>query len=171
MSEINAKKTRRTDDDYLELQDLEVRSKIYWDDSLGIYVPSRWIMAAIAKVSNKVAKIPKADIRASVFTTETELKLKYRGMQKVKTPEDIVNNPEFRHKMLLPQGQVRIAKAAPIFHDWSFGFTLEYDSTVLDPESLQRIIEHAAKFGGFGDFRPTFGRCIATVDKALEAVA
>ena len=163
MAEINAKKTRRTDDDYLELQDLEVRSKIYWDDELGIYVPDRWVMAGMAKVSNKVAKVPKADIRASVFTTADKYKLTYDGMKKIKTPKDIVGMDQFRHKMLLPQGQVRIAKAMPIFQDWSFSFELEFETTVIDPDSLRRIIEHMARYGGFGDFRPSFGRATAEV--------
>lgn len=163
MAEINAKKTRRTDEDYHELGDLEVESKIYFDDDLGIYVPSRWIMAAMCKVSNKVAKIPKADIRASVFPTEDKVSLKYDKSELVKTPADIVGNTFFRHKMLLPQGQVRIAKHAPIFHKWSFEFELEFDDTVLDSSDMTRILEHACLRGGFGDFRPTFGRAKAEV--------
>lgn len=161
MSKINAKKTRRTDDDYLELQNIEVRAKIYWDD--GIYVPSTWVSAALAATSFKKAKISKADIRGSVFTTQDRIPLTYRDMSKVKTPEDIVGNPDFRIKMTLKQGQVRVVKAAPIFHDWSFNCGIEYDDKLLDPETLSDIIQHAAKYGGFGDFRPTFGRAIAEV--------
>jgi hypothetical protein len=161
MARINAKKTRRTDDDYLELQNIEVRAKIYWDD--GIYVPSTWLSAAIAATSFKTAKISKADIRGSVFTTQDRIPLVYRDKSKVKTPEDIVGNHDFRIKLTLKQGQVRVVKAAPIFHEWSFSCGLEYDDKVIDPETLANIIKHSAKYGGFGDFRPTFGRAIAEV--------
>ncbi len=166
MSEINAKRARRTDEDYMELGDLEIKSKVYWDDELGIYIPSRWVMAALAKVSNKVAKIPKADIRASVFPVQDNVSLTYEKQSHVKGTEDIVGNDFFRLKMLLPQGQVRIAKHVPIFHKWSFTYDLEYDDTVLDPQDMTRILEHAALRGGFGDFRPTFGRAKAEITHA-----
>lgn len=55
-----------------------------------------------------------------------------------------------------------IAKSFPIFHEWSFQTELEYDDKIIDPDSMERIISHAAKYNGFGDFRPTFGR--ATVE-------
>ena len=84
-------------------------------------------------------------------------------MNKVKTITDVVMNSEFRHRMLLKQGQVRVPKDAPIFHDWSFETAVEFDDTVVDMGSLRRIVERSAKYGGFGDFRPTFGRANAEV--------
>lgn len=163
MAKINAKKTRRTDEDYRDLQNLEVRAKIFWDDDIGIYVPSSWLMAAIASTSFKKAKVSKADVRGSVFATEDRIPLKYRDQAKVKTPDDIVGNPDFRINLTLKQGQVRVVKAAPIFHQWSFKTALEFDDNLIDAESLQDIIKHAAMYGGFGDFRPTFGRATAEV--------
>lgn len=163
MAAINAKKTRRTDDDYRELQDIEVRAKIYFDDDLGIYVPASWMLAAIATNGFRVAKISRDSIRGACFTTEDKIKLHYDGMEKVKAPEDIVGNPHFRINMTLPQGQVRVVKAAPIFHKWKFSTLVEFDDKIIDPESLTRIAEHMARYGGFGDFRPTFGRAVAEV--------
>lgn len=163
MAKINAKKTKRTDDDYREMQDIEVRSKIYFDADRGIYVPSTWMLAAIAAVSFRTTKISKADVRGSVFTVNDKLPLTYRDMAKVKKPEDIVGNSDFRINLTLKQGQVRVVKAVPIFHDWSFTCALEFDDKTLDPDSLVRIIKHAATYGGFGDFRPTFGRATAEV--------
>lgn len=163
MAQINAKKTRRTDDDYRELQDIEVRAKMYFDDDIGIYIPATWISSGVAATAFKVAKISKADIRGALFTTDDKIKLKYRDSRKVKTPDDIVGNHDFRINLTLRQGQVRVVKAAPIFHDWSFETMVEYDDKIIDPDSLERIVEHMAKYGGFGDFRPTFGRAIAEV--------
>jgi hypothetical protein len=34
---------------------------------------------------------------------------------------------------------------------------------MIDPGSLTAIAKHAAKYNGFGDFRPTFGRAVAEV--------
>lgn len=164
MKRINDKKTRRTDDDYMELKNIEVRSKIYFDDEIGIYVPATWVSAAIASTSFKRAKISKADVRGGVFTTDDKLKLTYRSMGKVKTPEDIVRNEEFRLDMTLKQGQVRIVKSVPIFHDWKFSCALEYDDEIIDAGSMDTIINYVARYGGFGDFRPTFGRATVEIE-------
>jgi hypothetical protein len=40
---------------------------------------------------------------------------------------------------------------------------VEFDDTVVDFGSLNRIVERSAMYGGFGDFRPTFGRATAEV--------
>ena len=162
MAAINAKKTRRTDDDYAELRDLEMRAKLYFDDQ-GVYVPSSWVMSAIAAAAFKVAKISRADIRGALFTTDDNIRLSYANQDKVKKPEDVVKNDLFRHSMNLKQGQVRVVKFCPIFHDWSFTTGVEFDDKIIDPDSLTNIIQHAAKYGGFGDLRPTFGRARAEV--------
>lgn len=162
MKRINDKKTRRTDDDYIELGNLEMRAKLYFDDALGIYVPSTWVMAAIASNAFKTVKVSRDGIRSCLFTDADKLKLHYRGEKGVKTADDVVFNEAFRQRMILPQGQVRVAKMVPIFHDWSFSVGLEFDDSIIDLDSLQTVIRHAGKYGGFGDFRPTFGR--ATVE-------
>lgn len=68
--------------------------------------------------------------------------------------------------MTLKQGQVRIVKSVPIFHEWSFSCNLEYDDEIIDADSMSTVINRVAKYGGFGDFRPTFGR--ATVEISHE---
>lgn len=160
---ITNKRTAKTDDDLLLLGNLETESKIYFDDDIGVYIPATWITEAIICTGFSVAKIGRAKMRGGLFSTEPKVKLTYRGMNKVKTITDVVMNPEFRHRMLLKQGQVRVPKDAPIFHDWSFETEVEFDDTVVDLGSLRRIVERAAKYGGFGDFRPTFGRANAEV--------
>ena len=163
MAAINAKKTRRTDDDYLELRDLEMESKSYFDEQIGVYVPDSWVAEAIATAAFRVAKISRADIRGAMFTTEEKIPLIFRDMDKIKAITDIVKNPIFRHLMILPQGQTRLAKAFPIFHKWSFKTSVEFDDKIIDPDSITRIVEYTAKYGGFGDFRPKFGRAAAEV--------
>lgn len=164
MAAINAKKTRRTDDDYLELRDLEMESKTYFDkNGAGVYVPSSWLSEAIATAAFRVAKISRADIRGALFTTEEKIPLKFRDMDKVKAITDIIKNEAFRIVLNLPQGQTRLAKAFPIFHQWSFKTSVEFDDKIIDPDSVTRIVEHTAKYGGFGDFRPKFGRAAAEV--------
>ena len=163
MAVINAKKNKRTDDDFLELRDLEMESKSYFDEKVGIYVPSSWVAEAIATAAFRVAKISKAEIRGALFTTEEKIPLIYRDMDKVKAITDIIKNPIFRIILNLPHKQQRLAKAFPIFHQWSFKTAVEFDDKIIDPDSVTRILDYTAKYGGFGDFRPKFGRASAEV--------
>jgi hypothetical protein len=160
---LTAKRTK-TEDDVLSLRIIETESKVFWDETnKEVYIPTRWVMASLAKHSFKQAKISKDAIRGSVFTTTDKAKLIYEGMEKVKKINDISNNNKFVTLLILPQQQVRLAKSFPIFHNWSFSMEIEYEDTVIDFIDLKRILEYGAKFGGFGDFRPSYGRATAEV--------
>ncbi len=152
---LTAKRTK-TDEDVQNLRDIEVESKVFFDNEIGVYIPTRWVMAAIAKVA-------KAKVRGAVFTTTEKAKLTYDGMNLVKEKTDIVKNDKFVTTLILPQQQVRLAKSFPIFHKWSFEVGLEYDDIILDEAELISILEYSAKYGGFGDFRPTYGRALLEV--------
>ena len=153
-------KRKKTDDDIMMMRKIELRAKIYHDEQLGIYVPATWVTASIQGVSWSKAKIKKADIRAAVFATQPKLKLTYLDMDKVKSPIDIVDNEVFHNVMSLKQGQVRVVKATPIFKNWSFEVELDFDDTIINESELKGLIEYGAQFGGFGDFRPTYGRAM-----------
>lgn len=157
-------KRTKTEDDLIELGNIETESKIFFDDELGVYIPATWVTESIITTAFSVAKIGRNKMRGGLFATESKIKLNYKNMAKVKTIKDIVMNPEFRHRMLLKQGQVRVPKDAPIFHEWSFSTVIEFDDAVIDFSSIKKIIEHSSRYGGFGDFRPTFGRAIAEVE-------
>ena len=151
-------KRQKTDQDHADIHDLDIRSKIYWDDELKIYIPTSWVLASICKWSHSVCKVAKAKVRAGVFPTESKAKLTYDKQNLVKEPSDVVKNEYFRFKMILPQGQVRIAKSFPIFHNWSFSGSLDFDDSVISKRDLIAVLTKSCKYGGFGDFRPTFGK-------------
>ena len=157
-------KRSKTDEDLMAIRDLDVESKVFFDDDLGIYVPTRWVLASIAKNAYALSKIAKAKVRGAVFTTSEKAKLIYDGMDLVKSKTDIVKNDKFITTLILPQQQVRLAKSFPIFHNWSFEVELEFDDTIIDIADMKRILEYGAKYGGYGDFRPTYGRCLVEVD-------
>lgn len=159
--EITSKR-KKTDEDLLKLREIEIESKLYFDEKVGVWIPATWITAAIAAQSWAKAKIKKADIRSCVFVNESKIKLNYAGMDKAKTKTDVVKNEMFHTVLNLKQGQVRVCKAAPIFNDWSVEFEILFDDTIINAADLKNLIEIAAKFGGFGDFRPTYGRALAT---------
>lgn len=155
--ELNANR-KKTDADIEQLRNLEIESKLYYNDDLGVWIPSTWIMAGIASESYKQCKISKANTRGAVFVNKDKIKLNYSGMNKVKKIEDLVLNHDFRTTELLKQGQVKLAKGVPTFHGWSFEIDLDFDDEVITANEIERILRVAVQRNGFGDFRPTYGR-------------
>lgn len=159
---ITAKRIK-TDDDLIELGNIETESKLYFDDELGVYIPTRWLTEAICTAAFGVIKTGRDKMRGGVFATEEKTKLSYDGQELVKTIADVVMNPKFRHRAMLPQGQVRVAKDFPIFKKWSFSTVIEFDDSVVDLDGLRKVVNRTSQYVGFGDFRPTFGRATAEV--------
>ena len=156
-------KKAKTEEDLIELGNLDTESKLFFDPTIGVYVPTRWLTEQIVTSAYGIIKIAKKKMRGGIFATEDKAKLTYKGMEKVSTIADIVFDQQFRHRMILPQQNIRIAKDFPIFHNWSFSTNLEFDDTVVDLNGLTNILKRSAMYVGFGDFRPTFGRAKAEV--------
>ena len=157
-------KKSKTEEDLIELGNLDTESKLFFDSEIGVYVPTRWLTEQIVTSAFGIIKVGKDKMRGGIFATEDKAKLTYEGMNKVKTIQDIVYDSQFRHRMILPQQNIRIVKDFPIFHKWSFSTVLEFDDTVVDLTGLTNIIKRSAVYVGFGDFRPTFGRAKAEVE-------
>ena len=161
MAKINKKKVK-TEDDINHRYDLEIAAKLYWKSG-KVVIPTTWVTASVCKVSHKLIKVAKSDIRSAFFPVDDWAELKYRGADKVKTTQDIIENHDFRWLFPTKQGQAKIMKAFPMFEEWSFTVDAEFDDSILVKEDLERVVEHAAKYNGFGDFRPTFGRAKAII--------
>jgi len=156
------KKKAKLDEDLLELRRLDIEAKTYFDPQLKVYIPSSWVVASIAANSWTRTKIKKADIRSAVLPTSSKLKLHYDGEDAVEQLSDISRNGRFQKVLLLRQGTDKIAKATPVFNNWSFDVELDVDDSIIDIGSLRALVEHGARYGGYGDFRPSYG--IAVVE-------
>ena len=150
-------KRSKTDEDLEKLRELEVESKLYFEDG-RVVVPSTWISAGVAGCAWKLKKISKAEVRGGLFMREAYIPLTYDGMDRVTGLSCIAKDPKFIETLLLKQGQVKIAKSFPVFKDWSFVADMTYNPLVLDRETLVELLSYIAEYGGLGDFRPTYGR-------------
>ncbi len=153
----NVHHSRRDEEHYRKMRDIEVKAKLYWNDTIGVYIPSSWIMEAIAKESFAQVKVAKAKMRGAVFMNVNKIKLNYKGMKKVKTFDDVSLDASFRTIENIKQGQVRIIKAFPQFEDWSIDLDFDFDEAIYVEADLKRILQVALMRNGLGDFRPTYG--------------
>ncbi len=149
--------SRRDEQHYLAQRDLEYESKLYWNDELGVYIPSSWIMESIAKESFAQVKVAKAKMRGAVFMTTDKIKLHYNGENTVNSKMDVIHNQELRATQPIKQGQVRIIKVFPKFTGWSINVELDFDERIFTEQELKKILSVAVARNGFGDFRPTYG--------------
>ncbi len=77
-------KKNKTEEDLIELGNIETESKIYFDDEIGVYVPVRWLTEQIITGSFGIIKIGRDKMRGGIFATDEKAKLYYDGMNKVK---------------------------------------------------------------------------------------
>lgn len=161
----NRYKKSKTEENFIENSRLGVRTKMFWDDDMGIYVPTRWVSASLGKKAYAILGkgYSKDAIRGGVFTVKEKVKLHYDGENKVKKEEDVYLSDQLTTQLILPQGAIRQPKSFPIFHKWSFEVELEYDDKIIDATQIQKVLEYTAKYNGFGDFRPSYGRCLCEV--------
>jgi hypothetical protein len=165
MAPFKKRGAAKTEESLLKLRQLEAEAKTYFDDEIGVYIPSRWIIKMLADSSYEISRIAKTKVYGAIFPVESKVKLCFKNMNRVKTLKDISKNQEFQHLMILPQRQVRLAKNFPIFHNWSFETEIEYDSNLFDFETIERILKFGGLYKGFGDFRPSFGRCQIEIEE------
>jgi hypothetical protein len=159
MKVINAiHHSKKTDADREKLENISIESKLYFNDELGLWIPSTWIMAGIGGVSFKLCNIGKKVIREGVFMNSDKIKLHYFGENNVKKIEDIVLNQDFRVTEFHKIGTAKIAKAVPSFKAWSFDIDLDFDEEVITETDMINVIKMMVERKGFGDFRPTYGR-------------
>lgn len=146
-------KTKKTDDDALEIARLEWLGGLYHDDVHGIHIPGYNILAAIIQ-GGKLHKLGTAIKRAAVVTDDA-VQLQYDG------PKDLAKlfeNKRFVDIRNVRVGQKRITRCRPIFKQWECQFTVAFDETGLQRNDLDLAIRTTGQMVGIGDYRPRFGR-------------
>lgn len=157
---INAKR-KKTDDDHIERSRLEHLGSLYLDLDVGPYVPGQNIESCLVAAG----KVTKSGVRVtrSLFVHTDVNPIAYTG------PRDASGlwaNENFRHMAAVKVGQSRVMRCRPMFRDWRTEALATLDTSVLSLEELQGIAETAGSMIGLGDYRPRYGRFIATVEPA-----
>lgn len=157
IKEITSKGSKKlTDSDYDERDRLEWEAGLYWDDGMGIVVPSDNIERCIQLGAQK-SRIGK-DVQAAVFCSEPQVKVEHDGP---KTKEKIYADPRFTLRKGVAIQKSRIIRIRPMIPTgWSITFELEYDDSILNEKNLVKAMQDAGALIGFCDWRPKFGRFI-----------
>lgn len=148
-------KRKKTEDDQAIINRIDWLLGLYHDEKIGYYIPSEVIDSCLWNGAKKY-KLGKL-YRESALILE-DAKLKFDHMEV--TPEQLYDMPQYVDVRSVVIGRQRITRYRPIFHQWSFDFSINYEESIIDEDELLKIIETAGKFIGLCDYRPRFGRFI-----------
>ncbi len=162
VKQITAKGSKKmTDDDYERRDRLEWEAGLYWSDGVGPVMPSDNIEACIKSGAQKSRK--GKDFSAAVLCSEAEVPIEfdYPKDKGVITMDALYRDSRFSIRKGVKVQQSRIMRIRPMIPTgWKLTFTLEYDETILNRQSIEQAIADAGALIGLSDWRPKFGRFI-----------
>ena len=156
-------KRNKTEDDHIEMSKIQFLGACYYDNEIGFFIPSENVEACIvagAKVTKNGKKIPLA-----VNVVEYKIPLIHRGGDK--TPEELYEDDEFQDVRFVNVNRSKVLRTRPRFDQWEIEFTVELDTTLLDPADFIEALNNAGQRAGLGDFRPKYG-CFEVSSEQIE---
>lgn len=152
MKRINAKKTKKTDEDMIEVAHLEFTGGLYYDDELGPVMLQKMIHATTLNGA-KITRERPTVVRAGLAYDQLAYRLEYDG------PRDIDGlwgggTSKWVSRESISVQASRVMRTRPVFNDWAVSFTVEFDTAELDPDRYVEFIQKAGKMVGVGDWRP-----------------
>jgi len=117
-----------------------------------IIVPSMMIEAVINSGARKTKQGKR--VTASVIVTEDAI-LSYGGSKDINKLADDVGAVL---RVGVRNQKARIMRTRPIFREWYFDTTIQFDQEGMNEEEILGFLEVAGREKGIGDWRPKFGR-------------
>lgn len=158
LKKVTSKRTK-TDDDHVEMNQLDFFAGIYLDPDVGPYLPGENIQKCLVE-GGRINKLGK-NVERGLFIDTDVNPVAYTGPRDI---EGLWANENFRHRSAVRIGQQRIMRCRPMFRQWKCQAHGLLDTNVLNPEDLRSIAHNAGAMVGLGDWRPRFGRFTATVE-------
>ena len=145
-------KRNKTDEDHEEISRLQFLGHLYYDEEIGVYIPSEMIEASIvngAKVTKNGKKIPLA-----VNVVEYKIPLIYKD---IKTPDELFNDEDFVDVRFGVLNRSKILVTRPRFNQWEIVFNVDVDTSLLNIEEFVEAVNNAGQRAGIGTYRPKYG--------------
>lgn len=148
----------RTEAVEAEIQYLGWRGRLYYDEAIGVHIPGTNIEACLIKAarSTKNGK----DLERGMFVPVDKVKLQHNGPTNV---ADLYEDKNFVSSLIVKQGQARLPRLRPKFNEWSLTTEIVLWTDQVDRPALERIADSAGRLVGLGDYRPRYGRFVATL--------
>ena len=151
MKEITCIK-KKTDEHHLALSRIEFEASMYYDENLGIYMPSKCLQGCIKSSAKKFKK--GRQTKAIILDEPIGYPLiPFKGKD-IDYLYNETNKSGERPYVFIENVVVGMARTRPIFHKWEVKFGLFLDTELLPEQELQTIIETAGYEYGLCELRP-----------------
>lgn len=150
-----------TEEELIQLSNLEWEAGAYWQDGLGLYIPGENVEATIrngAKASKKGKDIEK-------FVNILDLYIPFEYGENL-TKEELISRFEYRDTRTMVIGRARIIRTRPRFDQWRITFNLSYNEEKIDVDTIVNAMEYAGLYVGLCDSRPKYGQFTPIVEEA-----
>jgi hypothetical protein len=156
IKKLTAKKTKKTDDDKMEIDRLSFAGGLYFDPDLGPYMPAENIFRCLMEAGSLTRSGKK--IERGVIFEGTRARLEYEGPRDIETLwNDNGDSPFVDRRMVAVQRQ-RIPRVRPIFPNWALAMGVDIDPQVIDRDEFEDIVAKAGRLIGLGDYRRFYGK-------------
>jgi len=153
--ELTLKRTK-TMQDHIDIAKSQWRGLLYWDDELGVYMPTQNIRAALIRggTLNKLGM----DLKRGTLMPDGKTPIDYG--KKLTIAQLWEQNYIDRRSVVV--SRARVMAFRPKFINWSITFDLMYDEYTLDENKIMQSFKNAGDYVGIGGYRPekggSFGR-------------
>lgn len=152
-------KTKKTEDDYLEMSRLEHMGGLYLDSEFGPYIPGQNFERMLVDGAKHMRLGPK--IKAALIVETNVNPLIYEGPR---TIEGLWSDANYVFRASAKIGTKRIQRTRPMFRRWQVCADGHLDTEQVNVEDLHTIVDIGGRLVGLGDWRPRFGRFTGTIE-------
>ena len=161
---VKANTKGKTEDTAAEMSRVEFLGGLYLGDDGSPCIPGEVIEAAIRSAA-KQTKDGKS-VQSGLFADGT-FPILYKGPR---TPDEmwedrgtgkhtgLMEGRRFVDRRRVRVTQNAVMRTRPIFREWELIFTVSYEPTVLNRESIEGFVETLGQKVGLCEMRPRFGR-------------
>lgn len=142
-------KRNKTEDDQAEILQVQWEAGLYWDDGIGLHMPSENLYAAFYKAAkkhklgNKCAGIAFADPIGYPIITEN-----HKDLNALRA------DPRNKFIKTVVVQRAKTISCRPIFHNWSMSFELEFEREIWDANEIKTILLTWSNRIGLGVWTP-----------------
>lgn len=149
-------KRKRTEEDDLEILHLKWLLGLYYDDGIGIHVPSANVEGMIKNAAKTLRKGNIAKLSSAIIVEPAFIPLIYEG---AKDPEVLWNDPNRKYTDIrvgkIKQASILLCR--PRFNIWDLTFKVKFDETKFDHDEIVSLLSLGGHDVGLCDYREKYG--------------
>lgn len=152
-------KRKKTDEDLVKISDLEWKSGLYYDDSVGLYIPCDNIVKTVQEGAQ--ARKRGKDIQKAFDVLDMMVPL---DIGENLTLDDMMKDYRFRDVRAMRVMSAKVNRTRPRFTNWRVTFKAQYDETILDIDAIANAMDYAGSYIGICDSRTRkYGRFVCNI--------